>query len=156
VVANVNEVFDGLNFDNVSLIASDAMKAFADGHYDRIELVYNQFKNAAVQIQTNEQFLPVEMEEEQDNYSNYDFIYEPSKEYIIQELIPRSLKIQFYKALLDSHAAEHGARMTAMHQATDNATELLEELTLQYNKARQASITGEILEIVSGAEALKG
>ena len=156
VVGNVNEVFDALTFDNVSLIAADAMKAFANGHYDRIELVYNQFKNAAVQLQTSEQFLPVEMEEEQDDNANYNFIYEPSKEYIIQELIPRSLKIQFYKALLDSHAAEHGARMTAMHQATDNATELLGDLTLQYNKARQATITGEILEIVSGAEALNG
>jgi len=157
VVANVNEVFDKLTLDNVSLIAMDAMKAFEEGHYDRIELVYNQFKNAAVQIQTTEQFLPVEMEEEQEVDSTiYNYIYEPSKEYIIQELIPRSLKIQFYKALLDSHAAEHGARMTAMHQATDNATELLGDLTLEYNKARQTTITGEILEIVSGAEALKG
>ena len=131
------------------------MKSFADKHYDRIELVYNQFKNAAVQVQAAEQFLPVEMEEGDDN-SNYDFIYEPSKEHIIQELIPRSLKIQFYKALLDSNAAEHGARMTAMHQATDNATDLIGSLTLEYNKARQAAITGEILEIVSGAEALNG
>jgi F-type H+-transporting ATPase subunit gamma len=156
VVGNENELFDALTFDNVSSIAADAMKAFADGHYDRIELVYNQFKNAAVQIQTAEQFLPVEMEEGQGDNANYNFIYEPSKEYIIQELIPRSLKIQFYKALLDSHAAEHGARMTAIHQATDNATELLGDLTLQYNKARQATITNEILEIVSGAEALNG
>ena len=132
------------------------MTAFADGNYDRIELVYNQFKNAAVQIQTTEQFLPVEMEEGNDDTSNYDFIYEPSKEYIIQELIPRTLKIQFYKALLDSHAAEHGARMTAMHQATDNASDLINELALQYNKARQATITNEILEIVGGAEALNG
>ena len=124
--------------------------------YDRIELVYNQFKNAAVQIQTTEQFLPVEMMKKMLAQStNYDFIYEPSKEYIIRELIPRSLKIQLYKAMLDSNAAEHGARMTAMHQATDNATDLLGDLTLQYNKARQATITGEILEIVSGAEALK-
>jgi F-type H+-transporting ATPase subunit gamma len=156
IVAENNEVFDDLNFDSVSGIASEAMTAFARGDYDRIELVYNQFKNAAVQIQTTEQFLPVEMEEGEASESNYDFIYEPSKEYIIQELIPRSLKIQFYKALLDSHAAEHGARMTAMHQATDNATELINELALQYNKARQASITNEILEIVGGAEALKG
>ncbi len=156
VVADETEVFDALSFENASRIASEAMTAFADGNYDRIELVYNQFKNAAVQIQTTEQFLPVEMEEGNEDTSNYDFIYEPSKEYIIQELIPRSLKIQFYKALLDSHAAEHGARMTAMHQATDNASDLIDELALQYNKARQATITNEILEIVGGAEALNG
>ena len=156
VVANEHELFDELTFENVSTVASDALKAFADKHYDRIDIVYNQFKNAAVQIQTSEQFLPVQMEKDEESDTNLDFIYEPSKEYIIQELIPRSLKIQFYKAMLDSHAAEHGARMTAMHQATDNATELIGDLTLQYNKARQASITGEILEIVSGAEALKG
>ncbi|MEN8117381.1 MAG: ATP synthase F1 subunit gamma [Bacteroidota bacterium] len=156
VVANENELFDSLTFDNVSTVAEDAMNAFAENHYDRIELVYNSFKNAAIQVQTTEQFLPVEMEEGIEEDNNFDFIYEPSKEYIIQELIPRSLKIQFYKALLDSHAAEHGARMTAMHQATDNATEMLNDLSLEYNKARQATITGEILEIVGGAEALKG
>ncbi len=155
VVANENSVYDDLTFDKVSAIAEDAMKAFADKHYDRIELVYNQFRNAAVQIQATEQFLPVKMEEGAEE-TNFDFIYEPSKEHIIEELIPRSLKIQFYKALLDSNAAEHGARMTAMHQATDNATDLIGSLTLEYNKARQASITGEILEIVSGAEALNG
>ncbi|QIA06686.1 ATP synthase F1 subunit gamma [Draconibacterium halophilum] len=155
VVADENDLFDALTFENVSRVAEECMKSFADEHYDRIELVYNQFKNAAVQVQAAEQFLPVEMEEEDDD-GNYDFIYEPSKEYIIKELIPRSLKIQFYKALLDSNAAEHGARMTAMHQATDNATDLIGSLTLEYNKARQASITGEILEIVSGAEALNG
>ena len=156
VVENRNEIYDSLTFINVSKIVQQIMNSFADGSYDRIELVYNQFKNAAVQILTTEQFLPVEMEENMEETTNYDFIYEPSKENIIQELIPRSLKIQFYKALLDSHAAEHGARMTAMHQATDNAGDLLKELTLQYNKARQTTITGEILEIVSGAEALKG
>lgn len=157
VVGNKNEIFDDLTFENVNAIASEIMKAFTEGSYDRVEIVYNQFKNAAVQVQASEQFLPVEIEEEQDvKNTNYDFIYEPSKEYIIQELIPRSLKIQFYKALLDSNAAEQGARMTAMHQATDNATSLLGDLTLQYNKARQATITNEILEIVSGAEALKG
>ena len=155
VVANENELFDELTFDNISKVAEKNMKFFSDKYYDRIELVYNQFKNAAVQLQTAEQFLPVEMEEGAEE-SNFDFIYEPSKEHIIEELIPRSLKIQFYKALLDSNAAEHGARMTAMHQATDNATELIGSLTLEYNKARQASITGEILEIVSGAEALNG
>ena len=156
LIGNKNDIYDALTFENVSEVASEIMQSFAKGEYDRVELVYNQFKNAAVQIQTTEQFLPVEMQEGEEDSNNFDFIYEPSKEHIIQELIPRSLKIQFYKALLDSHAAEHGARMTAMHQATDNATELLKELTLQYNKARQATITGEILEIVSGAEALKG
>jgi F-type H+-transporting ATPase subunit gamma len=156
VSGNKNDIFDSLTFENTSEVASEIMKAFVDGSYDRVELVYNQFRNAAVQILTSEQFLPVEIQEEETQNTNYDFIYEPSKEYIIRELIPRSLKIQFYKALLDSNAAEHGARMTAMHQATDNATALLGELTLQYNKARQATITNEILEIVSGAEALKG
>ena len=156
VIGEKNEIYDSLTFDNVSEIAQEVMNSFADGSYDRIELVYNQFKNAAVQIQTTEQFLPVEIKDTEDDNTNYDFIYEPSKEYIIEELIPRSLKIQFYKALLDSHAAEHGARMTAMHQATDNASELIKDLTLKYNKARQTTITNEILEIVSGAEALKG
>nr|WP_319998293.1 ATP synthase F1 subunit gamma [uncultured Draconibacterium sp.] len=155
VVADENDLFDALTFDNVSSVAEECMKSFADKNYDRIELVYNQFKNAAVQVQAAEQFLPVKMEETENN-DNFDFIYEPSKEHIIQELIPRSLKIQFYKALLDSNAAEHGARMTAMHQATDNASDLIGSLTLEYNKARQAAITGEILEIVSGAEALNG
>ena len=156
VVADENSLFDALTFDNVSEVASASMKAFEDKNYDRIELVYNQFKNAAVQVQTTEQFLPVKMEEETESNTNFDFIYEPSKEHIIKELIPRSLKIQFYKALLDSHAAEHGARMTAMHQATDNATTLIGDLTLEYNKARQASITNQIVEIVGGAEALRG
>ncbi|VAW20435.1 ATP synthase gamma chain [hydrothermal vent metagenome] len=159
VAGEENSIFDNLTFENVSTIASNVMRSYAEGSYDCIELVYNQFKNAAVQILTSEKYLPVEMgQEEEGGYGNHDFnyIYEPSKEYIIQELIPRSLKIQFYKALLDSHAAEHGARMTAMHQATDNATEIMGELTLQYNKARQASITNEILEITAGAEALKG
>ena len=124
--------------------------------YDKIMLVYNQFKNAAVQELSIEQFLPI-LPPEYEDYTTYvtDYIFEPSKEYIIKELIPRSLKIQFYKALLDSHAAEHGARMTAMHKATDNAGEILKDLRLTYNKARQSTITNEILEIVSGAEALK-
>ena len=151
-----NEIFDLLTFENVSEFTSKIMKTFVDEKYDRIDIVYNEFKNAAVHLQIAGQFLPIEpIEKEAVQNTNLDFIYEPSKEYIIQELIPKSLKIQFYKALLDSHAAEHGARMTAMHQATDNATEMLNELTLQYNKARQSTITGEILEIVSGAEALK-
>ncbi len=156
VITDKNEIFNSLTFESASIIAAEIMNSFADGSYDRIELVYNKFKNAAVQIQTTEQFLPVKIEDDEKDNTNYNFIYEPSKEYIIQELIPRSLKIQFYKALLDSHASEHGARMTAMHQATDNASELIKDLTLKYNKARQTTITNEILEIVSGAEALKG
>ncbi len=156
VVTNENSLFDELSFENVAKVAEGTMKAFENKDYDRIELVYNQFKNAATQVQASEQFLPVEMEEDTADNTNYNFIYEPSKEQIIKDLIPRSLKIQFYKALLDSNAAEHGARMTAMHQATDNATTLIGDLTLQYNKARQAAITGEILEIVGGAEALNG
>ena len=129
-----NEIFDLLTFENVSEFTSKIMKTFVDGKYDRIDIVYNEFKNAAVHLQIAGQFLPIEpIEKEAVQNTNLDFIYEPSKEYIIQELIPKSLKIQFYKALLDSHAAEHGARMTAMHQATDNATEMLNELTLQYN-----------------------
>jgi F-type H+-transporting ATPase subunit gamma len=156
VVGDKNDIFNELTFDNISLIATELMDLFENGTYDRIEIVYNRFKNAAVQIQTTEQFLPVELENDTSTKVNTDYIFEPSKEYIIKELIPSILKIQIYKALLDSHAAEHGARLTAMHSATDNATVLLNYLTLQYNKARQAAITGEILEIVSGAEALKG
>lgn len=156
VVESHHELFDSLNFDHVYVLAEKIMNSFAEGKYDKVELVYNQFLNAATQINTTEQFLPVELNTEEQGKQFYDYIFEPSKEYMIKELIPKSLKIQFYKAMLDSHAAEHGARMTAMHQATDNATELLKDLTLQYNKVRQASITNEILEIVSGAEALKG
>lgn len=156
VVESHHELFDTLNFDHVYVLAEKIMNSFAEGKYDKVELVYNQFLNAATQINTTEQFLPVELNAEEQGKQFYDYIFEPSKEYMIKELIPKSLKIQFYKAMLDSHAAEHGARMTAMHQATDNATELLKDLTLQYNKVRQASITNEILEIVSGAEALKG
>lgn len=156
VTSDVNDHYDDLSFENITTVSTGLMKDFTDGTYDRIELVYNQFRNAAVQEQVAEQFLPVEINPENEASQNLNFIYEPSKETIITELIPRSLKIQFYKAMLDSNAAEHGARMTAMHQATDNATSLLGELSLQYNKARQASITSEILEIVSGAEALKG
>jgi F-type H+-transporting ATPase subunit gamma len=124
-----------------------------------VDLVYNRFKNAGTQILTEEQFLPIEVDNlagEAESASKVDYIFEPTKEYIVQELIPRSLRLQFYKAILDSHASEHGARMTAMHKATDNASELLKELNLQFNKARQAAITNEILEIVGGAEALKG
>jgi F-type H+-transporting ATPase subunit gamma len=156
VIGDKSSLFDNLNFENVKPVAESLMEDYTHNKYDRIILVYNQFKNAAVQILTVEQFLPVVHPEKTDDDAYVtDYIYEPSKDYIVKELIPKSLKIQFYKALLDSHAAEHGARMTAMHMATDNATELLRELRLTYNKARQATITKEILEIVSGAEALK-
>jgi F-type H+-transporting ATPase subunit gamma len=157
LVGDDSGLFDQLNFDKVFPVAEKIMTDYCDRKYDRILLVYNQFKNAAVQVLTLEQFLPV-VHPEKDEETAYvnDYIFEPSKEYIVKELIPKSLKIQFYKALLDSHAAEHGARMTAMHKATDNASELLRDLRLTYNKARQATITNEILEIVSGAEALKG
>jgi F-type H+-transporting ATPase subunit gamma len=159
VIYNGSELFDNLTFDGVAAIAEKIMELFSEGEYDHVDVVYNAFKNAGTQILTTEQFLPIQVEDMADDSgssSNVDYIFEPTKEYIVQELIPRSLKLQFYKAILDSHAAEHGARMTAMHKATDNATELLKELNLQFNKARQASITNEILEIVSGAEALRG
>lgn len=148
------EIFDDLTFDNVAEIAEDLMGLFADGTYDKIELVYNRFKNAATQIPTVEQFLPIQPASDETANSNIDYIFEPSKEEIVLELIPKSLKTQLYKAIRDSFASEHGARMTAMHKATDNATDLRDELLLTYNKARQAAITNEILEIVGGAEAL--
>jgi len=159
IIYDGTELFDDLTFERVADIASMIMGLFTEGEYDHVDMVYNRFKNAGTQILTEEQFLPIEVDDlakESATSSNVDYIFEPTKEYIVQELIPRSLKLQFYKAILDSHASEHGARMTAMHKATDNATELLKELSLQFNKARQAAITNEILEIVGGAEALKG
>ncbi len=157
VVSSHDSIFDNLSYENVATIASSVMTDFTSKVYDKVDIVYNQFKNAAVQRITIEQFLPIEApaESETDSKSNNDFIFLPSKEEIVSELIPKSLKIQFYKSILDSNASEHGARMTAMHQATDNAGDLIKELNLAYNKARQAAITKEILEIVSGAEALK-
>ncbi|MFY7664967.1 ATP synthase F1 subunit gamma [Flavobacterium sp.] len=155
VVANKSQVFDQLTFDNVAQIAEEIMAVYAAGDYDRVELVYNQFKNAATQIVRTEQFLPLISSGAKQNNS-VDYLFEPEKESIIETLIPKSLKTQLYKAVRDSFAAEHGARMTAMHKATDNATELRNQLKLTYNKARQAAITNEILEIVGGAEALKG
>ncbi len=154
IIENNNAVFDDLTFDNVALIAEQLMKLFVDGSYDKIELVYNQFKNAATQITQLEQFLPIQQVESDKGEVSLDYIFEPSKEEIVIELIPKSLKTQLYKALRDSFASEHGARMTAMHKATDNAKELRDDLLLTYNKARQAAITNEILEIVGGAEAL--
>ena len=156
VVETRNDIFDDLNFDNTSIIAEELMELYRSGSYDRIELVYNQFKNAATQIPQVEQFLPIKpIEGVEESGVNSDYIFEPSKEEIVLALIPKSLKTQLYKAIRDSFASEHGARMTAMHKATDNATDLRDELLLTYNKARQAAITNEILEIVGGAEALK-
>lgn len=153
---NLNELFDNLTFANVAPVAEKIMETFVTGQFDKIELIYNQFKNAAVQITTVEQFLPVQAPANAKETKSADYIFEPNKQYIVQDLIPRSLKTQLFKSLLDSLAAEHGARMTAMHKATDNAGALIKELKLMYNKARQAAITNEILEIVGGAEALNG
>jgi F-type H+-transporting ATPase subunit gamma len=122
---------------------------------DKIILVYNKFKNAGVQILTADNFLPIEIAKQESVVERFDYIFEPSEEYIVKELIPKSLKLKLYEAMLESLAAEHGARMTAMHKATDNASEMIKDLQLNYNKARQAAITNEILEIVGGAEALK-
>ena len=153
VLANESAVYDDLTFDNVSKIAELLMSKFVEGEFDKIEIIYNKFKNAATQEIMTEQFLPiVPASGEADN--NSDYIFSPSKQEIVEELIPKSLKTQLYKGIRDSFASEHGARMTAMHKATDNATELRDQLKLTYNKARQAAITNEILEIVGGAEAL--
>ncbi len=153
----LNELYDDLSFVNVAPVAQKIMQVFVDGQFDKVELIYNQFKNAAVQITTTEQYLPVQPPAVTENKKKSgEYIFEPSKEFIVADLIPRSLKTQLFKALLDSHAAEHGARMTSMHKATDNAGALIKELKLTYNKARQAAITNEILEIVGGAEALAG
>ncbi|WP_347051491.1 ATP synthase F1 subunit gamma [Flavobacterium olei] len=153
-----NAIFDHLTFENVAGIADNLTEKFLSGEYDRIELIYNQFKNAATQIVQTEQFLPLAPIKTNETVTNTagDYIYEPSKEEIVLTLIPKSLKTQLYKGIRDSFASEHGARMTAMHKATDNATELRNQLKLTYNKARQAAITSEILEIVGGAEALNG
>ena len=158
VIFNNNEIFDDLSYESTAEIAQRLMDLFTNGDYDKIVLVYNKFKNAATQIVMNEQFLPIvsAKQEETASGTQTDFIFEPSKAKIVEELIPKSLKTQLFKALRDSVASEHGARMTAMHKATDNAGELKDSLTLEYNKARQAAITGEILEIVGGAEALAG
>ena len=154
---NTDEIWGDLNFSNSNEIAEKIMDAYTNGYIDKVVVVYNKFKNVATQIVTPTQFLPiVQTENENNDAGTADYIFEPSKEEIVKELIPKSLKTQFYAYLLESHAGEHGARMTAMHKATDNASELNKELKLQYNKARQAAITNEILEIVGGAEALNG
>lgn len=146
-------IYDNLDYEHVAEIAEELMELFVAEQYDEIAIIYNQFKNAATQIVTTEQFLPIQQFETDENVT-LDYIFEPSKEEIVKDLIPKSLKMQLFKAMSDSLAAEHGARMTAMHKATDNATDLRNSLKLSYNKARQASITNEILEIVGGAEAL--
>ncbi|MBR0072214.1 MAG: ATP synthase F1 subunit gamma [Bacteroidales bacterium] len=157
VKGSFDEVLDKPTFDNVAAIAEDIMKRFCDKEYDKVEIIYNKFKNSLTQILSTEQFLPV-MPDTKKNESKVqsDYIFEPSKQEILKEMIPLSLRSQFFRVVLDSLAAEHGARMTAMQKATDNATELLKELKLTYNKARQTAITNEIIEIVSGAEALNG
>ncbi len=156
VMGNHNDLFLALNFENTSKIAEVIMEGFASGEYDRVELVYNRFRNAAIQILTTEQLLPLLPAKETADAAGteVDYIIEPSKEKIVEELIPKAIRVQLYKAVLDSHASEHGARMTAMDKATDNAGELLKSLKLSYNQARQAAITTELTEIVSGAAAL--
>jgi len=153
VVSIHDEIYGDLNYESISNISESIMQDYLDLKYDKVILVYNQFKNAATQNVMREDYLPVESPND-DNASIGDYIFEPQKKEIIEQLIPKSLKTQLFKAVLDSHASEHGARMTAMHKATDNASELKKDLTLSYNKARQAAITAEILEIVGGAEAL--
>jgi len=155
---HTNELFDKLNFENASVVIEKIMNAFLNKEFDKVVVVYNQFRNPAVQVTTEEQLLPVmpSTANATGKTSKADYIFEPSQEFIINDLIPRSVKTQFYKALLDSVASEHGARMTAMHKATDNAKAMQRDLKIMYNKARQASITKEILEIVGGAEALNG
>jgi F-type H+-transporting ATPase subunit gamma len=155
VISSYDSVFDNLTYNSVSNIAEIVMNHYEKKTFDQVVLVYNRFKNAATQIIEAEPFLPIVAEKKSENNSNVDYIFEPSKSEIISELLPKSLKMQLFKALRDSFASEHGARMTAMHKATDNATDLRDQLKLTYNKARQAAITNEILEIVGGAEALK-
>ena len=155
LINSYDDIFSDLTYDKTSLISESIMSEFLSGSYDKVVLVYNQFKNAATQNVMNENYLPVKAPSENDVVIG-DYIFEPQKRQIVEELIPKSLKTQLFKAILDSHASEHGARMTSMHKATDNASQLKKDLTLSYNKARQAAITAEILEIVGGAEALNG
>lgn len=154
VISSHNDVYDNFNYNNIKEIAETVMQKFSDKEYDEVTLVYNHFKNAATQIVTTEQYLPIEDSTEENNSVSGDYIFEPNRAKILNELIPKSLSIQLFKAISDSIAGEHGARMTAMHKATDNASELRDQLKLTYNKARQTAITNEILEIVGGAEAL--
>lgn len=156
VLGSYDEIYDNLNFEQASTLADSLIEKYTSKEFDRILIIYHQFKNAVVQYLITEQMLPVEpLTKEDAGHAKVDYIFDPSREEILFSLVPRILRTQLYKALLDSWASEQGARMTAMSQATDNAAELLKELKLTYNKARQAAITKEILEIVSGAEALK-
>lgn len=155
-IAPVEDIFNDLKFDNAAVIATSIMNSFVAKEFDKVVIVYNKFINAATQDVIAEQFLPIIPTVQDESKSAGDYIFEPSKQEIVEDLIPKSLKIQLFKGLLDSNASENGARMTAMHKATDNAKELQRALKLSYNKARQAAITNEILEIVGGAEALKG
>ncbi len=154
VISSHNDLYDDFSYSNVRLIASDIMALYTEEKYDEVILVYNHFKNAATQIITKEQFLPIAENSDEDSSIQGDYIFEPNREKILNELIPKTLSIQLFKSISDSIAGEHGARMTAMHKATDNASELRDQLKLTYNKARQTAITNEILEIVGGAEAL--
>ena len=154
VISNHSNIFENINYDDTASVVESIIELFSNGEFDHVELIYNTFKNAANQTTITEQFLPISKPDDTEFLSDY--IFEPSMEQIVSDLVPKSLKIQLYKAIRDSFAGEHGARMTAMHKATDNASELKSELVLTYNKARQAAITNEILEIVSGAEALSG
>ena len=154
VISSHNDVYDNFNYNNIKEIAETVMQKFSDKEYDEVKLVYNHFKNAATQIVIKEQYLPIEESADENNSVSGDYIFEPNRAKILNELIPKSLSIQLFKAISDSVAGEHGARMTAMHKATDNASELRDQLKLTYNKARQTAITNEILEIVGGAEAL--
>jgi len=161
VIKDYDSLFQKLSYENTEAIIRTVMESFIAGHYDAVDIIYNKFKNASSQILSNERFLPVQNDsfaelKKKKSKSDIDYLYEPDKLEIISHLIPKILKLRFHRAILDSHAAEHGARMTAMHKATDNASELIKSLRLYYNKVRQATITKEILEIVGGAEALKG
>jgi len=154
IISSHNDLYDDFSYSNVRLIANDIMALYTEEKYDEVILVYNHFKNAATQIITKEQFLPIAENSDEDSSIQGDYIFEPNREKILNELIPKTLSIQLFKSISDSIAGEHGARMTAMHKATDNASELRDQLKLTYNKARQTAITNEILEIVGGAEAL--
>jgi F-type H+-transporting ATPase subunit gamma len=158
VVTDFQNIFTNLTFDNIKRVAQYAQEAFLNKEYDRIEIVYSQFKNAATQEFVVEPYLPIPKVEEnkEEKQQNNDFIFEPSKETLLEELMPKILNTQVYKAILDAHASEHGARMTAMDKATENANEILHNLKISYNRARQAAITTELTEIVSGAAALEG
>ncbi len=154
IFAEHNKIYENLNYNSIMQISDTLMKMFVDEKFDKIEIIYNSFKNVAIQELKDEQYLPLKLSSQEKVTTEY--IYEPDKQKILEKLIPQVLSLKLYTSVLDSFTAEHGARMTAMHKATDNATDLIKELTLTYNKARQAAITKEILEIVGGAEALNG